>query len=115
HMKALSRRTTLIRRWQLFMQQYPVVLTPVSAEPPFPQGLDVENEQGMQRVLRAQGPQFFVPLLGLPAVAAPTGIVDGIPMGVQLIGPRFREDLILDAAEVIEGRFASPTPIDPIR
>jgi amidase len=67
----------------------------------------------MDRVLRAQGPQFFVPLLGLPSLSAPTGVVNGVPMGVQLTGPRFREDLVLQAAEVLEGRFASPTPIDP--
>jgi amidase len=80
----------------------------------------------MDRVLRAQGPQFAVPLLGLPAVSAPTGFVDlpdaggsdrveaRIPVGVQIIGHRFREDLVLEAAEVLEGRFASPTPIDPV-
>lgn len=113
HMKALARRTTLIRRWQLFMARYPLVLTPVSAEAPFPQGLDVSSQAGMDRVLRAQGPQFFVPLLGLPSLSAPTGVVNGVPMGVQLTGQRFREDLVLQAAEVLEGRFASPTPIDP--
>ena len=32
----------------------------------------------------------------------PTGLHDGIPMGVQIIGPRFREDLCLDAAEAVE-------------
>ena len=35
-------------------------------------------------------------------------------MGVQLIGQRFREDMVLDAAEVLEGRFPSATPIDPV-
>jgi hypothetical protein len=34
-------------------------------------------------------------------------------MGVQIIGPRFREDLVLDAAEVIEARCPPMTPIDP--
>jgi amidase len=33
--------------------------------------------------------------------------------GVQVIGGRYREDLCLDAAEVIETRCAPPTPIDP--
>ena len=137
HMKRLARRTTLIRRWQLFMQRHPLVLMPVSAEPPFPQGLDVENQAGMDRVMRAQKPQFVVPLLGLPALAAPTGVLTGdersergergdradgaggaagarLPIGVQLVGPRFREDLLLEAAEVLEARFPSPTPIDPV-
>jgi amidase len=127
HMKALARRSTLIRNWQRFMAQYPIVLTPVSAEPPFPQMLDVESQAGMDRVLAAQGPQFYVPVLGLPALSAPTGFVDGdegstvagasgrprTPLGVQLIGPRFREDLILAAAEVIEARCPVAVPVDP--
>ena len=65
------------------------------------------------RVLRAQKPQFAVPVLGLPAVSVPNGLAGGLPMGAQLIGPRFREDLLLEAAEVIEARCPPRTPIDP--
>jgi len=43
-----------------------------------------------------------VPVLGLPSVAVPTGLANGLPMGVQIIGPRFREDLALPCAEAIE-------------
>lgn len=113
HLRAIARRSTMIRKWALFMEQYPLVLGPVSAEPPFPQGLDVESQASAERVLDAQGPQFAVPVLGLPALSAPTGSVDGVPIGVQLIGQRFREDLLFDAAEVLEGREPSATPIDP--
>ena len=54
-----------------------------------------------------------VPVLGLPAMAVPTGVGDGLPVGVQIIGPRFREDLCLAAAEAIEARVPRLTPIDP--
>jgi len=64
-------------------------------------------------VMRAQESQFAVPVLGLPAVSVPTGLAGALPIGVQLIGPRFREDLVLDAAEVIEARCPPITPIDP--
>ena len=53
-------------------------------------------------------------LLGLPSVAVPTGVVGGLPQGVQLIGDRFREDLCLDAAEAIEDSLGLVTPIDPV-
>ena len=46
-------------------------------------------------------------------VSVPTGLAGVVPMGVQLIGPRFREDLMLDAAEVIESRCPPMTPFDP--
>jgi amidase len=51
--------------------------------------------------------------LGLPAVALPVGIADGLPQAVQVIGPRYREDLCLDAATVLEDRLGIITPIDP--
>lgn len=113
HLRAFARRSTLIRQWQVFMQRYPLVLGPVSGEPPFPWGWDVDSVESMARVLRAQESQFAVPVLGLPAVSVPTGLAAGLPMGVQLIAPRFREDLVLAAAEVIESRCPPMTPIDP--
>jgi amidase len=63
---------------------------------------------------RAQRLLVAVNLLGLPAVAVPVGHTAGIPLGVQVIGSRYREDLCLDAAEVIEARHGLPTPIDPV-
>jgi amidase len=41
------------------------------------------------------------------------GLADGLPTGVQLIAARFREDLLLQAAEVLEAHCPSPAPIDP--
>ena len=40
--------------------------------------------------------------LSLPAGVVPIGFADDLPAGVQIVGRRFREDLILDAMEVIE-------------
>jgi amidase len=54
-----------------------------------------------------------VNVLGVPAVALPVGIGDGLPQAVQVIGPRYREDLCLDAAAALEDRLGIITPIDP--
>src|SRR6266508_2575110 len=47
------------------------------------------------------------------AVALPVGIGDGLSQAVQVIGPRYREDLCLDAAAALEDRVGVITPIDP--
>ena len=113
-MRVQARRTGQQRAWAVFMQRYPIILCPVSGEPPLPQGLDIQGEAEMARVLRAQVFLFAMPHLGIPSISVPTGLTaDGLPMGVQIITPRFREDLALDAAEAIEARCAMPTPIDP--
>ena len=51
--------------------------------------------------------------MGLPAACVPTGVIDGLPVGAQIMSRRFREDLCLDAAEAIEMDLGIITPIDP--
>ena len=41
-------------------------------------------------------------MMGLPGLAVPTGMSAGLPTGVQLVSWKFREDLILQAGELIE-------------
>jgi amidase len=65
----------------------------------------------MRRVVAAQWPMTAVATLGFPAVAVPTGVVDGLPAGVQVIGPRFGERSVLDAAGVIEAAAGRLTPV----
>jgi hypothetical protein len=36
YMRAMARRTALVRDWFAFLERYPLVLGPVCAEPPFP-------------------------------------------------------------------------------
>jgi amidase len=114
YLKTLARRATHLRNWMLFFERYPLVVGPVSTEPPFAVGFDVEDLERTREVLRAQRLLVSVNLLGLPAVSVPTGLWGGLPLGVQVIGERYREDLCLDAAEVIEAQRGLSTPIDPV-
>ena len=113
HLRALAERTRLVREWNLFLARTPLVLTPVCTELPYAHGFDVESAARTMRVWQEAATLMAVPVLGLPAMAVPTGVADGLPVGVQLVGPRFREDLTLAAAEAIEARSARITPIDP--
>ncbi len=113
HLKALAERTRLIRDWYAFLAHTPLVLAPVCTEPPYAQGFDIESAERTMEVWRQSATMMAIPVLGLPAMAVPTGVANGLPVGVQIIGPRFREDLCLAAAEAIEARVPRFTPIDP--
>ncbi len=110
----LVRRASLTREWLLFLERQTVLLLPVSAELPFPDGLDMQGPAEMQRVMRAQLTQTGLPLMGLPGLTVSTGMVGGTPVGVQLVAGRYREDLCLLAGEAIEAGGVPPSPIDPV-
>jgi amidase len=112
--KALTRRATLTREWLQFLETYSVVLMPVSAELPFPDALDLRDDASFARVWRAQLPQIAIPFMGLPALTVSTGLVGRVPVGVQVVSTRFREDLCLLAGEAIEDGGTPSAPVDPI-
>ncbi|MBL8673916.1 MAG: amidase, partial [Rhodospirillales bacterium] len=109
-----------IRDWSLFLERYPLSVAPVSGAPPFEPGVDLGDAASTAALLGAQTLLNIVPVLGLPAVSVPAGVMEaadapmGLPLGAQIIAARFREDLALDAAEVVEARCAMPTPLDPV-
>jgi amidase len=111
--KTLTRRLTLIREWLAFFEKYPVLLMPVSGELPFPDQLDRKDEASFARVWHAQMPQIGIPLMGLPGLTVSTGLVGRVPVGVQLVSARFREDLCLAAGEAIEAGGTPSAAIDP--
>ncbi|WP_433284405.1 amidase [Pseudonocardia sp. CA-142604] len=110
--EAMVERDRLLGLWQLFFEQRPLILTHSCAEPPFRLGRLVDVPS-FQDVMRAQSTELAVPVLGLPSIAVPTGVANGLPIGVQLIAGRYREDLCLEAAAEIEARAGVRTPIDP--
>jgi amidase len=110
----LTRRATLTREWLQFFERYAVLLTPVSGELPFPDNLDRRDDAAFARVWRAQLPQIAIPFMGLPALTVATGLVGRVPVGVQIVSTRYREDLCLLAGEAIEAGGTPPMPIDPV-
>jgi amidase len=112
--KILTRRATLAREWLGFLEKYPVLLMPVSGELPFPDQFDRKDEASFERVWRAQVPQIAIPFMGLPGLTVSTGLVGRIPVGVQLVSGRYREDLCLLAGEAIEAGGTPATPVDPV-
>lgn len=112
-MQSFMTRQSLLRTWGEFQVTYPLIAGPVYTDVPFEAGTDLD-EGKVAQTIRGMRLTTAVNALGLPAVAMPVGLEDGLPQAVQLIGPRFREDLCLDAAAAIEERLGILTPIDPL-
>jgi amidase len=111
--RTLTRRATLAREWLLFLDKYPVLLMPVSGELPFPDQLDTKDDASFARVWHAQLPQIAIPFMGLPGLTVTTGLVGRVPVGVQVVASRYREDLCLLAGEAIEAGGVPSSPVDP--
>jgi amidase len=111
-MQSFTVRQSLLRAWGEFQETHPLIVAPIFTDVPFEVGTDLE-EGRVAETINGMRMAMAVNALGLPAVAVPVGIANGLPQVVQVIGPRYREDLCLDAAQTIEEQVGIFTPIDP--
>jgi amidase len=111
---ALAQRDLFLWRWLDFMQRYPLVVMPTMGDLAPTHNLDTTRE-GNASLLESARVGLISPVLGIPALAVPVGAHGHLRPGVQILAPRFREDLCLDAGEVIEAAEGVVTPIDPSR
>lgn len=102
YLEALTRRFTIAREWAVFFERYPVLLMPNSWERQFPINDDLRSAERTAQIFLAQAPMLGTAVLGLPGLSVPTGVLDGLPVGVQLVATKFREDRLLAAGEIIE-------------
>ena len=111
-------RLRLARAWALFLDEFPVLVLPTWYQPPFNHHDDVVEDLA---IVRALYDGVFTPItpanvLGLPATQIPVGCnADGVPLGVQFMADRHREDRTLIAAAAVEAAHPPITPIDPVR
>ncbi len=98
----MARRAKYVRAWAVFMAEHPLVLTPFLPTPPFRWNRDEDGIEGVREVLGAALYSYSMNYMGLPAGNVPAHFADGLPIGVQIVGRRFREDQILDACEAVE-------------
>lgn len=110
---AIAERYRIAQAWGGLMQDYPLLLGPVSTLEPFEVGYDTGGAEVLWRLIRSFRLTELCNLIGLPSVAVPLLVHQGVPQGVQIIGRPFDDLRCLEAAELIERSATVSTPIDP--
>lgn len=104
----LAKRSHYAREWSLFLQDYPLVLSPFLPQPFFKPDRDTEGVEGVHEVLGCAVYSYAMNFLGLPAACVPSRLADlpkgPQPINVQIAARRWREDLAVDACAAIEAR-----------
>ena len=113
-MDALQNRASIGREWNTFFDQYPVMLCPTTGDIPFEDLKDLESPESFDMVFDSMLPQIAPPYLGLPGMSFATGKTEeNVPLGVQMISRRHREDVLLTAGYDLENIFPKINPVLP--
>lgn len=114
-----GRRELHRQRWRQLFAEFDVAVCPITPTPAFPHDHDPDLLARRIDIDGAQYPYFdqlvwagLASMPGLPATAIPTGLSpEGLPVGLQLIGPMFSDRTPLRLAELLEeqiGGFRAP-------
>jgi len=99
YLKAQKVRTLIRREFDRAFEKYDALITPTSPTVPFKIGEKVDDPLQMYLSDVCTMP---VNIAGLPAISIPAGFVDGLPIGLQIIGKPFSEETILKIAYAYE-------------
>jgi aspartyl-tRNA(Asn)/glutamyl-tRNA(Gln) amidotransferase subunit A len=96
-------RTIIGNEFRAVLQDFDVLVSPTSPTVAFALGARTENPLAMYL-----SDVLAIPpnMAGLPSLSIPCGLSEGLPVGLQLIGPQFSENLLFRAAHALEQAIA---------
>ena len=94
----------MMREWNLFLDEHPLVVTPFLMRPMYDHDYDSRGLDEVRDLFESARYSTGINYLGLPAGVIGMDLVDDRPAAVQVIGRRYREDVICDALAAIEAR-----------
>lgn len=99
-------RIKLFDRFRTLFERFDVLLTPAAPVKPYPVEMnfpDTINGKSFENYIDWIAPAYLITLVSLPAATAPAGLShDGLPIGMQIVAPRFEEPLISRVARLIQ-------------
>ena len=108
----VARRGALGSLMRQFMQRYDLLVTPAVAVPAFEARAAGTQPMTPESMLGWTPFSYPFNLTQQPAATMPCGLTqDGLPMGVQLVGPMFDDARVLRAARALETRLPAPRPV----
>jgi amidase len=99
-------RFALFQRMRALLDRYDVLLTPAAPVKPYPVEMNFPREingKVFDDYIDWIAPASLITLLSLPAASVPAGLSnDNLPVGLQIVGPRFEEPQLLSLAKLIQ-------------
>jgi amidase len=103
-------RQRIFHRFRELFERYDLLLTPAAPVKPFPVEMNFPDEingRKLANYIDWIAPTFLITLVSMPAASVPAGMSkDGLPVGMQVVGPRFSEPRILSIGKFIQ-RFSN--------
>lgn len=100
------KRMELFQRFAKFFETYDLLVTPQSPVKQFPVTMNFPtliNGKKLDNYTDWIAGSFLITLMSLPGGSVPAGMTsDGLPVGIQIVGARFEEPLILSAMKIVQ-------------
>ncbi len=100
---AMKQREAITVAMCQYHETYDLLLTPALSLPAFPAGMNAPHHESGEQWVDWTPFSFPFNLTQQPAASMPCGLSsEGLPVGLQIVGPRYRDDLVLRAARAFE-------------
>jgi aspartyl-tRNA(Asn)/glutamyl-tRNA(Gln) amidotransferase subunit A len=111
YLKAQKARTLIKQDFDAVFERFDAVVTPTSPNVAFPLGAKTQDPLAMYL-----NDLFTIPtsLAGLPGISVPAGLVDGLPVGLQIVGKALDEPTVLRIAHAFEQSTSWHTLRSPV-
>jgi aspartyl-tRNA(Asn)/glutamyl-tRNA(Gln) amidotransferase subunit A len=96
-------RTVIRNEFAAALENFDLLVSPTSPTVAFPLGAKTENPLAMYL-----SDVLAIPpnMAGLPGLSIPCGLSEGLPVGLQLVGPQFSENVLFRAGHALERALA---------